>query len=155
MSSFRAYFTKHICSERVVRGTPDSATAFVVGDFVFYDTATDTWKRCGANPALIGALAEVDASSANLDPDGRVPLRRIISSDVICIASATDFAQSMLTDIVDMAYVSPGKWTILPAATAAPRLTIVDGTPAAGNLDGTLYHVQIIAANLQFDAVAS
>jgi hypothetical protein len=154
MSSFRAYFTKNIRADNVVRGTPDTASEWVAGDLVFYDTATNTWKQCGANPALIGALAEADASSSTLDPDGKVPLRLIQSDDIICMSSATDWTQSTVGDTVDIEDSASGKWRVL-ATTGNARVTIRDGVAAAESLDGALYYVQFIGANLQFDAVAS
>lgn len=155
MSSFRAYFTKNIRADNVIRGLPNGTSEWVTGDLLFYDTSTNTWKQCGANPALIGGLAEADASSATLDPEGKVSIRLLQSDDVVAISSATDFANSYIGDTVDIEDSASGIWRVLPASTSNTRVTIRDGVPAAQSLDGAIFYVQFIAANLQFDAVAS
>lgn len=155
MSSFKAYFAKNIRSAHVESFTPATGSdAFVAGDLVYYDTTTNTMKLCGADPALIAGLAEVDSTSSTISPDGKVPIRLLHSDDIIAMSSATDFATSNIGDSLDLEYQAAGKWRVL-TSTSAVRLICRGGVPAADSLDGAIWFVQFIAANLQFDAVAS
>lgn len=153
MSAFRAYFAKNIRSEQVYEFTGDAVAVWLTGDLVYQDTSTDTLKKCGADPALIAGLAE-NPSTYNYTESSKVPIRLIHQDDVIAMSSATDYADTMIGNTVDISDATGGIWKVL-TSTSAPRVTIVGGVPAANSLYGAIYFVQFIAANLQFDAVAS
>lgn len=152
-SSFRAYVTRNIPGD-VERFLPHTPTEFVKGDLVFLDTATDTLRQCGADPALILGVAEVDAASSIIDPEGRVPVRILTPDTVVAMSSASVFDAAQIGNSVDIVDTAPGIWRML-LTTSNPRVLIRGGVPAAQSLDGTIWFVQFIAANLQFDAIAS
>jgi len=156
VSTFKAYHTKHICSDFVEEYTPDGSATWVSGDLVFYDTGTNTMKKCGANPALIAAVAENPSTYGSLlNPNSKVPLRLLKTSDVIAMSSDTDYADSYVGDEVDISDAGSGVWKVLPASTGNPRVKILGGIAAADSLDGAIFFVQPLAANVQFDAIAS
>lgn len=154
MSSFRATLAENIPTSVILKA-PDSASEFVKGDLVYIDTTTDTIKQCGADPALIAAVAEVDATSSALHPAGLCPIRLLRPDTVVALSSATDYSAASDGNTVDIVDTSSGIWRVLPAATSNPRVLIRNGVTAANSLDGAIYFVQFIAANLQFDAIAS
>ena len=154
MSAFRAYYARNIRSHNVVEYTPDGSSLFYRGDFVYYDTSTDTVKQCGADPALIAAVAETDYTYKNIVPTAKVPLRLLQADDVIAMPSATDYADTYIGDSLDIAKASNGVWKVL-TTTSNPRVLVVGGVPAAESVDGAIWFVQVLAAYCQFDAVAS
>lgn len=156
MSAFKAYVTKNIEHTNVEEFTPDGSAVWLSGDFVFYDTSTDTMKKCGADPALIAGLAENPSTyGAALALNGKVPVRLLNADTVIAMPSDTDFDATKIGDTVDISDATGGVWKLLPASTSNPRALIIGGILAADSLDGAIWFVQLIAANLQFDAVAS
>lgn len=154
MSAFRAYYARNIRSANVTEMTPDGTTLFYRGDFVYYDTSTDTVKQCGADPTLIAALAETDYTAKDITSTGKVPLRLLQADDVIAMSSATDYSDSYIGDSLDISKASNGVWKVL-TSTSAPRVLVVGGVPAAQSVDGAIWFVQILATYCQFDAVAS
>lgn len=155
MSAFRAYIARGGDNERVFDYTPDGTATFAAGDLVYYDTSTNTMKICGADPALIAGLSEVVSSSSNLIPTAKVPIQLLKPSTVLAMSSATDYADSYQGDTMDISNTSSGLWKVLPGSTAAVRVICIGGVAAADSLDGAIFYVQFIAANLQFDAIAS
>ena len=154
MSAFRPYYARNIRSAHVGEYSPDPVNTFVQGDLVYYDTGTDYMRLCGANPSLIAGIAEGNSSQTRLTPSGKIPIRQLQADDIIAFPSDTDFSPTYIGDSLDVAYVSAGIWK-LAVTTSNPRLLVVGGVPAAENVDGTIWFCQVLAANCQFDAVAS
>lgn len=154
MSAFNAYYARNIRSGQVFEYEPDGTDLFYRGDFVYFDTSTDTMKVCGADPSLIAGLAETPYTYKDLVPTAKVPIRLIQADDVIAMPSATDFATTYIGDSLDIVKSAAGVWKVL-TTTSAPRVLVVGGVPAAESLDGAIWFVQVLAAYCQFDAVAS
>lgn len=154
MSAFNPYYAKNIRSAQVNEYEPDGTDLFYRGDFVYYDTSTDTMKVCGANPSLIAGLAETPYTYKNLVPSAKVPIRLLQADDVIAMPSDTDFATSYIGDSLDITKSANGVWKVL-TTTSNTRVLVIGGVPAAESLDGAIWFVQVLATYCQFDAVAS
>lgn len=134
-----------------VRSFIPSQTAgqtFVVGSLVYFDTSANKIRLCGADPALILGLSEID-SEANrvITPDGRVPLYCIGPNDTIAMSCPTTLAESN----VDRDYGvvnNSGIWQIDTTDTSAIRVRI---RRVLTDLNWAL--VQFINTNLQFGTV--
>lgn len=102
MSSFPAYIAQEIENGTSVQEyTPDGTDIPVTGDLVFYDVSTATVKRCGANPALIAGISEVNTtpgfrpnSAQSLTPDGKVPIRTTTSRAIWAFSCATTLTEA-------------------------------------------------------------
>lgn len=102
MSSFPAYIAQEIENGTSVQEyTPDTTDIPVVGDLVFYDVATQTVKRCGANPTLIAGISEVNTTPSYrpnaaqyLTADGKVPIRTTTPRAIWAFSCATTLAET-------------------------------------------------------------
>ena len=125
-SNFPAYVVEG--AEHSVVREYGVGTAFVVGSFVVWDTSNNDMDLCGADPALIAGISEVNSADADdLTPDSKVPVR-IITSDrcVIALASATTPAVSYIGDRVGLT-LSSGIWLCdVAKTTTTSRATVMD-----------------------------
>ena len=162
-SSFPAYVVQEYeAGTNVVEATPDpagtGATGIRPGSFVFFDTATQLLKICGANPALILGISEVECDSARvryvaqgLTPNGKVPVRILNPKAVIALSSSTTPAETHLFNATGYDIVNTsGIWQINPASSANPRVV-----PIEIDITNGIFYCRVLAANLQGDAIAS
>ena len=130
--------------------TPDGTLFHVPGDLVFYDTATQTMKKCGANPALIAAISELTSQQAKLiTPNGKVPYKVLTANTVCkmpCSVAPSELNVGLVYGVVNVS----GIWQVNFADVVNTRLIVlrvVIGEDSA--------YVRFLPANLQFDAVLS
>jgi hypothetical protein len=126
-------------------------TAAKAGELVYYDTATQTSKRCGADPSLIAGISEVASESARvLTPDGKVPLRCLKPNATVRMCSATTPAETHVGVLYGVVRLSSGNWAVDISDTSNTRVLVVKVDIPAG-----AFFVKFVAANLQYDAIAS
>lgn len=124
---------------------------FVPGDLVFYDTVNFWMERCGADPALIAGISEVDSEEARvLTEDGKIPVRLLDTSAIVRMASATTPAEAHVGVAYGIVRDANGHWLVDTADVVNTRVTVVGIDIATGS-----FYVKFIAANLQFDGIAS
>lgn len=150
MSVFQAGYAYGQEAGYVEEFTPDGSATHVPGDLVFYDTATQTMKKCGADPALIAAVSEVTSQSAKLlTANGKVPYRLLTLASVVkmpCSSAPTELNVGVAYGVVNVS----GVWQVDFTDTGNTRVLVrrvVIGEDSA--------YVQFIAANLQFDSVVA
>lgn len=152
-SDFPAYVaSEYESGTEVQEYTPGTTTdAFVPGSFVFFDTATQLVKLCGADPALIAGISEVNSGDASvLTPNGKVPVRLLKPGAVVALCSATTLSEANVGVAYGIAKLASGNWGIDTTDTTATRV-VVKRVDTAKNIA----FVSFLAANLQFDAIAS
>lgn len=148
-SSFPAEVVSGYCPENVVHYTPDSGGSFDRGALVYFDTATQTVKKCGADPALIAGIALAPSNTANISEQGKVPIYLLDQNTTVAMSSATTPANTHIGNNYGVVE-SGGVWKVDTSDTTNTRLVVVDID--SGN---EIFYVRFLAANLQFDAVAS
>ena len=142
--------------------TVDASATFVVGELVYWDTATQTLKGCGADPSLIAGIALASAAFGlgtqwpgniydNAGVLTAIPVALLTPTTKVFMSSSSTPALSNVGVAYGVASNS-GVWRVDTSDTSNTRLVVVDifNTPQQ---EGFL--VQFLAANLQFDAVAS
>lgn len=128
-------------------------TAAASGEFVYYDPADQKIKRCGADPALIAGISEVSSEAARvLTPNGKIPIRLLKPNALVALCSATTPAEAHIAVATGygIARLSSGNWALDTGDVANPRCFVKKIDIAKG-----IFFVSFIAANLQFDAIAS
>lgn len=147
---------------RVVEATMLSTDTAQVGEFVFFDTADNTVKVTGADPALIlglmlghsplstiGLLAKPQPYATN-----KQPVAVIHADTVVALSSTTTPAASFLYRKFGLTKVSAGGrnfWQCDTAKTAGTaRGVIVDINIAQG-----IFYCKFLPANLQGQTVVS
>lgn len=155
MSLFPAYVTRgEDQHSRVEEFTPGTAAGevMVVGDFGVWDDANNWLERCGADPALIAGISEVDSEQARvLTASGKIPHRLLEAGVVLCMSSVTVYVEAThRAQEYGITRAAGGQWQVDVAKTgASARVLVIDG-----DAEGRWY-VTPLAANLQFDAIAS
>lgn len=97
MSLFPAFVASGRDSFRVADFTPSQTAGetCLVGEFWYYDTATNKAKRCGANPATIAGLSEIVTENARtFTPTGQVPLFQLDTETVVGLSSTTTLVEA-------------------------------------------------------------
>ena len=128
-------------------------TAAKPGELMYIDTAaSNVAKRCGADPGLIAGVAEVASEAARvLTPDGRIPIRLLKPNALVRMCSATTPVQAThVGNGYGIARLASGNWALDISDTSNIRAIVKKVDEAAG-----AFFVSFIAANLQFDAIAS
>jgi len=135
---------------------PDGAATFGVQQLVFFNTSDQEIELCGADPALIlgiskGAVADKFLWAEFGTGTGRVPVS-IITPAVeygMCVGSGTLTAAHQ-GNSYGIQRLASGNWAIDLTDTTNLRVTVI-------KVDTTnqIAWVKFIAANLQFDAIAS
>lgn len=151
-SNFPAYVAwgaEHTVVEEYTPGT-----AFLVGDFVYYDTSGNTMTLCGANPALIAGISEVSSAAAILlTPTAKAPVRLITSFNcVIAFSSATTPADTHLGDTYGITRTAsaPYQWQLDIAKTGADARALV----VKVDIGSGTFFCHMLNTELQFAAVA-
>jgi hypothetical protein len=156
-SDFPAYVTaEYEHGTEVMEFTPSTTageTAAKAGELMYFDTATQTIKRCGADPALIAGISEVESEKARLlTENGKIPLRLLKPNALVAMCSATTPAETHVAVSTGYGIVrlSSGNWAVDTGDTGNARVFVVRVDIAKG-----IFFVKFMAANLQFDAIAS
>ena len=135
-----------------------AAQTFELGELVYFDTTVGTLKICGADQALIAGVSLASAAfglgtqwPGNIYDGVKIPVALLRSDTKVFMSSTTTPAASHIGTAYGVAVVS-GAWQVDIGDTSNTRVVVVDifNTPQQ---EGFL--VQFLAANLQFDAVAS
>lgn len=126
-------------------------TAAKAGELVYYDTATQTSKRCGADPSLIAGISEVVSENARLiTPDGKVPVRCLKTNGLVRMCSATTPAETHVGVLYGIVRLTSGNWAVDISDTSNTRVIV-----RRVDIPNGAFFVNFVAANLQFDAIAS
>lgn len=135
-----------------------AAQTFGVGELVYMDTTTGLILVCGADPALIAGISGAAAAfglgtqwPGNIYDGVKIPVTLLNSNTLVFMSSPT----TPLLTHVGIAYGivnTSGTWQVDITDTSNTRVVVVDifNSPQQ---EGFL--VKFLAANLQFDAVAS
>lgn len=150
-SDFPAYVAaEYEHGTEVLEYTP-SSDVIVPGSLWYYDTGTQTVKLCGADPSLIGGVSEVDASEADdLTPNGKVPFRALKPNALVALCSATTPAETHVGTAYGVVKLSSGNWAVDTSDTTNTRVVV-----KRVDITNGIFFVSFLAANLQFDAIAS
>jgi len=150
-SDFPAYIASGYEDTEVVAYPIASDAHVVPGSFWFYDTTGNDANICGADPATIAGLSEIDSAEADdLTPDGQVPLRVIVGSKCrIALASATTPAQSHVGDQYGITLAN-GRWRLDVSKTGADARVLV----RAVDITNGIFFCQVLNDQLQFAAIA-
>lgn len=150
-SKFPPFLASNVRSPLVLPYIPDAAETFKHVALVFYDTATNTIKKCGADPANILGFAQGAATGKTLTPTGKIGVHVLDPDDVIGMSSPTTPAESDVGDSFGILEdAGTGYWQADPTDAANARVICV-----GVDIPNGIYFVKFIAANLQFDAIAS
>lgn len=152
-SDFPAYIAAEVeHGSEVLEFTPDNTSnPFVPGSLVYYDTADQKAKLCGADPSLIAGISEVDSTEADdLTPNGKVPLRCLKPNALVAMCCGTTLAEANVGVAYGVVKLSSGNWAIDTSDTSATRVVV-----KKIDTDKNIGFVSFLAANLQFDAIAS
>lgn len=132
--------------------TAAGETAAKAGELMYYDTATQTLKRCGADPALIAGIFEAGDSAVArlLTPDNKVPIRLLSAKCVVRMGSQVTPAETHVGVAYGIVRDASGNWLVDTTDTVNTRVLVQRVDAAAG-----AFFVRFLPANLQFDAVVS
>jgi hypothetical protein len=132
--------------------TTGGETAAKAGELMYFDTSTQTLKRCGADPALILGISEVASDFARtITPDNRIPIRVLKPEALVRMCSATTPAEThLLVAGFGIVRLASGNWAVDTSDTSNIRVQVKRIDIAAG-----AFFVNFTAANLQGDAIAS
>lgn len=155
MSDFPAHVTAEYEHGTEVQEFTPSQTAGEVsakaGELMYYDTADQKIKRCGADPSLIAGICEGSSEAWRvLTPNGKIPLRLIKTNALVRMCSSTTPAETHVGQTYGVERLASGNWAVDITDTGNARV-IVKGVDIAKGV----FFVSFIAANLQFDAIAS
>jgi len=154
VSLFPAYVTRGEDQHSSVEEyTPDTTLVMIVGDFGVWDDSNNWLERCGADPALIAGISEVDSEQAKLlTTNGKIPHRLLRSGVVLCMSSVTTYVEATHRGgEYGITRSAEGFWQVDTAkVTTDARVVVLDGDAATGQ-----WYVTPLAEFLQFDGVDS
>lgn len=158
-STFKPQITGNVAGYPEVREyAVTAAETFQVNELVYMDVATGKILVCGADPALIAGLSGAAAAfglgtqwPGNIYDGTKIPVTLLRSDTKVFMSSTTTPLITHVGNSYGIARTS-NIWQVDIGDTSATRVVVVDifNTPQQ---EGFL--VQFLAANLQFDAVAS
>lgn len=152
-SDFAAYATVDRDLSRVLEFTPGAPTNdLIVGSLAVYTSAEA--RLCGADPASILGLSEVVSEKAKLiTPNGKVPILVLNPGTVVAMCSATTYDEATHRGTAyGVVKLASGNWAVDTSDTSATRVVVVGGLT---DNNQNIFFVRFLAANLQFDAIAS
>lgn len=132
----------------------EAASAIVAYDLVFFDTADNLVKPCGADPALILGIALSTGANKTIYPGSAIPVAILNPDVLVCMASATTPAQAHLARPFGIEKTG-NLWRVDTTEVGATRLTVIDYSPHSGDVGQEWFLVRFLAANLQGDSIAS
>lgn len=154
-SSFKPVCQPGSPQPRVAHFTPDPSGTFVAGDLVYFDTADNLIKECGADPSLILGVARCSVADAlALNASGLVPVDILEPDQVWHMGSATTPSDATLLRSYGIVQTS-GVWLVDTSDTSNTRVTTIGYSPRTGQQGPQFYAVKFNGANLQGDGVAS
>lgn len=133
-----------------------STDASIPGELVFFDTADNTVKECGADPAnILGLVLGPGPASTRLQKPlpyaANTQLVSVLTPEVtVAMCSATTPAAAHLTRAYGVAKLSSGNWAVDIVDTSNTRVVVV-----RIDITNGIFYVRFLAANLQLDAIAS
>lgn len=133
-----------------------STDASIAGELVFFDTADNTVKECGADPAnILGIVLGPGPASTRLQkPLPYAPntqLVAVLSPDtVVAMCSATTPSLAHVARPFGVAKLASGNWSVDTTEAVNTRLTVI-----RVDITNGIFYVRFLAANLQLDAIAS
>lgn len=152
-------FPAHVAAEyshgtEVMEFTPSQTAGEVsakAGELMYYDTSDQKIKRCGADPSLIAGICEGTSESwRTITPNGKIPLRLLKTNALVRMCSATTPAETHVGVLYGVERLASGNWAVDITDTSNTRVLVKSVDIAKG-----IFFVTFIAANLQFDAIAS
>lgn len=133
-----------------------STDAIIPGSLVYFDTGTATVKLCGADPSLIAGIAEAGLNTGGspsgtlpIIASGKMPVRNLRSGCTVALSSPTTLSEANVGALYGIVNTS-GIWQLDTTDTTNTRVIVV-----RVDVKTNTAFVQFIAANLQFDGVAS
>ena len=151
-SSFPAYVVfghEHTRNEDYMPSVTAGET-LIPGDLWTWDDTNNKAIRCGADPATIMGISEVD-SSKSYTPGGRVPLRLLSPLVTVAMSSTTTPVEAThVGQVYGISRNAAGFWQVDTSDTTNTRVVIVrvDTNPE-------VWYAQFLATNLGWDAIAS
>lgn len=132
----------------------ESSSAIIAGDLVYFDTADNLVKVCGADPALILGIALSSAASKTIYPNSLIPVAVLTPKDKVVMSSATTPGEAHKLRAYGVEKTGDN-WRVDTTDTSATRVTVVDYSPHTGDAGQEWFIVRFLAANLQGDSIAS
>jgi len=133
---------------------PPASDAHVIpGSFWFYDTTGNDANICGADPALIAGISEIDSDQGEeITPDGYAPYRVILGPKcVLALSSATTPAQSHVGDQYGITKdATTGYWQLDTGKTGSDARVLVRSVDIANGI----FFCSVLNDQLQFATVA-
>ncbi len=152
-TDFPAYVTRgEDQHSEVEEFTPDVTLTMLVGDLGVFDTGNDWIERCGADPALIAGISEVDSvQAALLTASGKIPHRVLYPGIKLVMSSATTYVEATHRGVeYGITRSAAGNWRVDVSKTGADaRVVVVDGDAE------NRWVVSPLAEFLQFDGIDS
>lgn len=126
----------------------------VVGDLCYWDDTNNVIRRCGADPAAITGLCEVDSEQARvLTASGRIPIRVISPTAIFCMCSTTTPVEAThVGQVYGIARNASGNWEVDVSDTTNTKVFVVR-VDVIGTQE--IWYVRFLAASLTDDAIAS
>lgn len=153
-SSFPASVAEEIdVGTTVSEYTPDtgSNSAAKAGEFMYYDTADQLLKRCGADPTLVAGICEGASEDWKvLKPNGKVPLRTCTEKAGIRLAGVGTPAETDVGVQYGVVRDANGNWCIDTTDTTNKVVTVYRVDPTNG-----AWYCRFIPAVLQFNGIVS
>lgn len=154
-SSFPASVAEEIdIGTQVNEYTPSATageTAAKAGELMYFDTADQKIKRCGADPSLIAGICEGSSEDWKvLTPNGKIPLRQLTEKAGVKLAGSGTPAETDVGVKYGIVRDASGNWCIDTSDTVNTRVIVYRVDPANG-----AWYVRFLAANLQFNGIVS
>jgi hypothetical protein len=151
-SKFPPFLASGVKVPFVAEYTPEVAAVYGPHSMVFYDVADNFIKLCGADPALILGLSLGGAvGGKNLTPTGKIPVWVLDTDDLVGLSSPTTPTEAHVGDSFGVLMdATTGYWQADPTDAGNPRVLC-----ARVDIPNGIFYCRFIAANLQFDAIAS
>ena len=154
-SAFKPFIASATHEYEVHDFVVDSAQTFTANELVVVNTSDGELEVCGADPALIAGLSLAPASvsrnaaSAAAALYGRLPVAVLTPDVLVGMSSSTTPAATHVGNVYGVEKTG-NNWRVDIGDTSNTRVVVVKIDIANG-----IFFVRLLAANLQFDAIAS
>lgn len=126
-------------------------TAQKAGELVYFDTATQLIKRCGADPTLIAGFVEGSSEDWKvLTPNGKIPVRKLTEKAGVKLGGAGTPAETDVGVKYGIVRDANGNWLIDTTDTVNTRVIVY-----RVDIPNGAWYVRFLAANLQFNGIVS
>jgi hypothetical protein len=133
-----------------------STDTSIPGELVYFDTADNNVKECGADPAnILGLVLGPGPASTRLqkplpyNPNVQ-PVAVLTPDTVVAMCSATTPSLAHVARAYGVAKLSSGNWAVDTTDAVNTRVVVI-----RVDIPNGIFYVKFLAANLQLDAVAS